>query len=384
MSAMDGEEGDYLDNAFLTTVLKRKVASVQSTSMSGEGGLNAIMARLAVTFADGGVATYVQKELPAGRAELGLAREALFYSRMADGVLECAPAVYHAYGNMSTGRKQVLFEDLGSSALQCGYFFGHGSPHNQGKDLVVLTGLLPEVDCKYITIEAFKALAKIHGSYLLSPDLAKHEWLRCSSYLRGDGEDNFYSVHKVAQDAWSSVLSGMPASSVAWDDAVIDLMNASFSRISWSDYLESLQSRPWTLMHGDFHPANMMIRRDTREVVILDWEVVGIGRGAQDLGQFVISHMCAADRRAVEAEALSEYYCALRSSAGQDALDAAGYTPDMCRAEYAAGGVARWVWLLAYIASCCPEEMTQYFHNQLLSFAQDNGVTADNVEMPRI
>lgn len=379
-------EVSYLDTAFLSSVLGRPVASVVPSSMAGSGGLNAIMARLTVTFADGGVATFVQKELLAGRPELGLAREALFYEKMARDLLKSTPAVYHAYGDMATGRKQLLFEDL-SSAVQCGYFFGYGSPHNNGKDLALITSSFPDVDCRFITLEAFRTLARIHGRHWMSASLLGRSWLRCSSYFRaapsGDEEAHFYSVHKVATDAWSKVLSSLNTSSVVWDDAVLSLMSASFSKISWRDYQTSLLTHPWTLMHGDFHPANLMMREDTREVVILDWEVVGIGRGAQDLGQFVISHMSAADRRSVEDEALRAYYSALCLSAG-GALDAAAYTLGACREEYVAGGVARWVWLLAYIASCCPETMTQYFHDQLLAFAVDNGVTPDSVEMPRI
>eukprot|EP00959_Pyramimonas_sp_CCMP1952_P158215 3308855-Pyramimonas_sp.AAC.1 len=47
------------------------------------------------------------------------------------------PRVYHATGDMATGRKMVLMEDLASCA-QAGHFFGAGNPNNWGRDLDAL------------------------------------------------------------------------------------------------------------------------------------------------------------------------------------------------------------------------------------------------------
>lgn len=37
----------------------------------------------------------------------------------------------------------------------------------------------------------------------------------------------------------------------------------------------------WTLVHGDYHPANQLVDPQEKEVAIttLDWEMVGFGSG---------------------------------------------------------------------------------------------------------
>ena len=40
----------------------------------------------------------------------------------------------------------------------------------------------------------------------------------------------------------------------------------------------------WTLVHGDFHAGNQLFDRKTGEITTLDWEVVGLGSGPQELG----------------------------------------------------------------------------------------------------
>ena len=56
---------------------------------------------------------------------------------------------------------------------------------------------------------------------------------------------------------------------------------------------------------------------------------------------------------------------------------------EQCWREYVSGGVERWVWLLALLASMCPPAMTQYFQDQLAAFVRDHGVGPESIGMPR-
>jgi Phosphotransferase enzyme family len=160
----------------------------------------------------------------------------------------------------------------------------------------------------------------------------------------------------------------MGSKTVRWSQFMIDLLDCSFSRVSWMQFQEGLKGPAgWTIIHGDYHPANIMVRRGTNELVLLDWEMVGIGSGPQDLGQYVISHLAPADRRLVEMDALRRYYEELTS------IDKSIVSWDVCLDEYRQGGVCRWVWLVAYIADVCPDNMTQFFVDQLEAFAEDHG-----------
>lgn len=131
--------------------------------------------------------------------------------------------------------------------------------------------------------------------------------------------------------------------------------------------------------------------------MLLDFEVVGLGSGAQDLAQYLISHASRADRQQHEEALLRDYYEHLTGSAGTGAEAGAGagatsgsavsaerYSFEQCRRDYIAGGVGRWVWLLGLLANMCPDAMVQFFHDQVLHFMLDHGVTPENIEMPRV
>jgi aminoglycoside phosphotransferase (APT) family kinase protein len=174
-------------------------------------------------------------------------------------------------------------------------------------------------------------------------------------------------------------------------------MDASMSKISWEEYQQRVHSAEyqWTLVHGDFHPANILWRWPEERVsgdssalgssVLLDFEVVGVGSGAQDLAQYLISHACRADRQQHEEALLRDYYEHLTgASQAGNRVDAAKYSYEQCRRDYVEGGVCRWVWLLALLAAMCPDPMTQYFHDQVRDFMVDHEVTPENIAMPRV
>ena len=63
---------------------------------------------------------------------------------------------------------------------------------------------------------------------------------------------------------------------------MIQAMDKSVSNISWESYKERINmDSVWTLVHGDYHPANQLINPDSDEVKVttLDWEMVGLGSG---------------------------------------------------------------------------------------------------------
>jgi hypothetical protein len=82
--------------------------------------------------------------------QLGLAREGIFYSKFGKDLGELVPVVYFSFGDMQTGVKVTLMEDL-SSFVDSGRFktiymfflfknnhsslFGPGNPNNYGRDL---------------------------------------------------------------------------------------------------------------------------------------------------------------------------------------------------------------------------------------------------------
>lgn len=380
-----------LDNpALLARLTSRDIVSVDEVvSMSGAGGLSGDMARLHVTLGGGAKMSMVVKTTkPCSMglsSKLGLAREAYFLhffgERSRGWSLDMLPEVYFSCGDFARGNKLMILEDL-QGAIQLGHFFGSGTPLNWNSDLTVLTAGAPTMTAEAASREAFLAYAKMHAMFWNDNSLL------CLGYLRGFdwhqhlGQGSFEVAQKEGASYWAATKARIEENTelVKWAPELIAVMDASLSRISWDDFQGRVRTAPFTLVHGDAHPANMMWVPGIRRLVLLDFEVVGIGSGPQDLSQFLISHMAPAVRRKCEASLVREYYDALV----QNGIDRSSYSWDACWHEYKMGGFERWVWLLALLTTMCPADMVQYWHDQMLAYMQDHSITPDNIGMPRV
>lgn len=389
------------------------------------GGLSNTIQRVDVTVEKQGATrgdSYIFKSTPAASSrsqELGLAREALFYNHFSNhpAFMDCLPRVYLAIGDMQTGSKHILMQDLSSKTasstqqphIQSGYFFGNASPHNWQKDLEKITGFTSEggsLDAELIgprqlithdiCLQAFKTAARIHSAFWNSSEQFTSAWLRGANWLQGQGKKEWMAHQTTTMNCWKATRaqistttgSGKDAKGVYWDPYLVECLDASMAKISWDDFqAEYLEGHgAFTLIHGDFHPANMMWRGKKEgggELLILDWEVVGLGSGPQDCAQFVISHMYPEERRRWEKELVTTYYSDLTNNDG-GRVNPNDYTLDHCWRDYVAGGVGRWAWLLPLLSEMCTAPWTQFFHDQVLSFIRDHSVTPSNIPMPRV
>jgi hypothetical protein len=339
--------------------------------------------------------------------QVGLAREALFYAHYRGSVLaKDFPAIYYAQGNMETGKEMILMEDL-SIGVQSGYFFGPGNPMNWGENLSALTSGDPDITSHAIAKHAFLLAARIHAFHWKRPEILDIAWLRGSSWARGEGKQSWERAHHELAQTWQGAKKTIAERPIHWSTQLVAIIDASVDRSSWQQHLDEISRRHWTLVHGDFHPGNMIWCRSDPDpvgqaaylnpgderplpegrLVLIDWEVVGVGSGPQDLAQYLISHTAPEERRATELGLVREYHAALVDNlAKRDGGSRIDYSWEQCWEDYVAGGVGRWVWLLVYIARMptVPAEAVQYFHDQLLAFVTDHAVTPATVGMPRV
>lgn len=388
--------------------MKRKVISIKSAeNMNNAGGLSAEMNKVIVEIQienseEIESISMIQKTTSESRSNisknLGLPREALFYDQykpIIDSSVESSflPEIYYSYGDMENGKKLILMEDL-HECTQTGHFFGPGTPLNWGKDLkesmsrVNVGGEDDEISEIAISAKAFSIAANIHAKFWKDDSLVSTPFLRGCEWYANDGESSWLIAQQSAVDYWKKCKDKISTgeSKVKWDSNLIQCMDASFSKISWNNYLIDIKNRDFTLVHGDFHPANMMLKRLSPSVsdwtiILLDWEAVGIGSGPQDLAQYLISHMNYNTREGCERALLRRYWDELKEKGGEKLSN---YTFENCNKDYIEGGIGRWVWLLALLTSLCPDIVIQYFHDQVKYFIETHEINPENIVMPRV
>lgn len=374
----------------------KEVAKVYIESLNKAGGLHASMRRVVVELPTSKTIYILKTFLEGGLTQsknLGCAREAFFYNQFRQIMKDSGiflPEIIFSYGKMETGSKTIVMEDLSTSGVQSGYFFGPGSPLNWDKDLEALTKLSPvPVTAKDITLNAFEQIAKMHRTFWKDESLLSFSWLRCQDWLIDQGEDAWQASQNFGLNSWNATKAKIAAgtSQVNWNPKLVVCVDQAMENINWSKYLQSLHQRPWTLVHGDFHPANALWvwskENPHGHGIFVDWEMVGLGSGPQDIAQYLISHMSPSLRREIEKELVQHYYDIL-TQAGHTNLDPSVYTFEQCWSEYVRGGIERWIWLLAILTAMCPDSMVQYFHDQLFAFMEDHNFTEKDVEMPRV
>jgi hypothetical protein len=427
--------------------------SVAAADITGSaGGFSAKIFRVTVTYADAGdedaqrptsMIVKTTKEAATSKAS-GIAREADFYAslaRVVDPACAFIPHCYFAAKDAATGIKIVALEDLATpdrQGVQSGYFFGPNSVINWGKDLAALTANFPQVGERAVALRATADAATLHAAFWMDPALlasssssdatgpSTASFLRASGWVQGLPADKaaFDSTSGWAVGAWKRTLervqnemdaaarAGGPAPTLTLDPRIVTFMETSIQALGYEAYKNMWQTNagaggiPWTLVHGDYHPANFIVtlpkkpaadaagaHAEAFALFLVDWEAVGVGSGPQELGQYMISHSTAAARRAIEDELLGVYHqrlvaelariAATKPAAGAAAAAPTAVTLDHVRREYVYGGLARWAWLMPVCFEVCPPAMSQYFHDQVLQFLVDHAVDPTAVPMLR-
>jgi thiamine kinase-like enzyme len=381
------------DTLILHGISPSPLSQISETSMSGEGGLSSTLTRIKTIDPDGiTIRNYVHKTTTKSRLSasisLGLAREALFYSTMSKQIEAIMgegslPHVFGSIGSMTTGEKSILLESVDDS-IQAGYLFGSGSPHNWNRNLDIYTSRA-EIDLVSLSELAFKKMARLHRAFWNDSSLfSKSSWLRGAAWKEGKEKESWEASQAYAASSWSETMNkiknniDVTNSAVKWDPLVIDIVNASLASASWTENLRLQSGQPFTLVHGDLHPANCLWVPSSRRLVFLDFENVGIGSGPQDCAQFLISHMNPLVRAECEKNLMKSYYEELTQGVNL------GYSWEQCWSDYISGGAERWIWLLCILSTMCPDNMVQYFHDQTASFIKDHNITPKTIGMPRV
>lgn len=396
------DKQSWSDVAFVKAALADdSITAVDFAAWGGGGGLSGDSCVLTVKRGDAEEKLFVKLTVPdrAGSSKIfGLAREGVVLRAAAahERLSGVFPKVHFAYGDMNSGRKVVALECV--DGVQAGYFFGAQSLHNWGKDLPALTADFGDkVSETAVTLACFRTAAALHAAYWGKPTSSGIPELRCRNWLMpAEGaepdQENWAAVVKQAVDGWAEwkAKAAKEDSGVTLAPELVAVVDASFAKTTWAAYTEAMAALPLTLAHGDFHPSNIVMRKPAQpfaseaeaaeqlKVLLVDWEVVGVGSGPQDLGQFHISHSSPEARRRDMEPALRAYVEKLAACG----VEGVGY--DHVLSEYQQGGLGRWVWLLGCIGGMpIPAPALNFFASQAGAFVTDHGFTAENAPIVR-
>jgi len=335
---------------------------------------------------------------PEGRPQsqmLGLAREALFYKHLAPKVTQEFPAIipkiYHSFGDMASGSKVVIMEDLSTSSyIDSGILFGPGNPNNWMRNLpAIITqayGNRSPPSSYQVANDTFLAMAKVHATFWKDSSLLESSFLRCADWIQGQNRASWEGSQGFIQGIWKKLNeSGDIDTVIQWNPLVRECTTKAMDGISWEAQLKRLcisADTNWALVHGDFWPGNVLVSTEsTSNLKLLDWEMVGLGSGPQDLGQYVLSNMDPQERRDCEHKLVQNYHAELiRCGVSKDEF---GW--DECWEEYKIGGIERWLWFLVYfIGQEGPLlKWAQFFHDQILAFLHDHQIQPKDLIQPR-
>ena len=166
-------------------------------------------------------------------------------------------------------------------------------------------------------------------------------------------------------------------------------------------YKDSGARSAWTVVHGDCHPGNAMLSisqtpsgtnasletsGEQLQVRLIDFEMVGVGSPAQELGQWMISHMDPEIRRGCERRLVSNYHQRLTTALREKSMgaEADAFTFEVCWEEYVAGGAGRWAWFVPFLLCQMPHFGAQFFHDQLAAFLHDHIPDPCTMGPPRV
>ena len=298
---------DWLTQTLRATkaINSASVTSVTLTRIGEEEGFSGgglYLAHLTYDHADRHApASLVVKLSPVDAAMRAVTREANgrevgFYGKLANGIKLPVPFCYYADFDDETAASVLLLQDLG----------GHRS-------VPILQGCGP-ADAKRVV----DSLAEIHATWWNSPALDT------LTGAHSFDEYPFATLWPRYQDALKSLLQviDLPASFLALGNHIAQNEAAIFKGL--------LETAPVTCLHRDIQADNVMFApaRAGGRAVLLDWQLAGKGRGAYDVGYFLISSVEPAPRRNMERGLVAHYHAELLRAG------VAGYSLAQCWTDY--------------------------------------------------
>ena len=163
-----------------------------------------------------------------------------------------------------------------------------------------------------------REIAKFHAVWWEHPELSQHTWpLNDASSVN--------RRHGLYRD-FVNVLDDIPEIPRE-PELILTIKEYSTSYVAWTKHL---QNSPYTLIHNDYQLDNFIFSRTegTTKFMVLDWQLMTLGRGAKDVSGFLGGNISIEDRRAHEKDLIKLYHDTLCEHGVRD------YSFDQCWDDY--------------------------------------------------
>lgn len=223
-------------------------------------------------------------------------RETYFYTELAPQSNPLVPRCFYSDFDAETGECILLLEDL--SHLHA----------------VAFTAGCEPKDVEHVV----QALARFHAHWWDSPNLKE---LGGASIL---SEIPFSEVWPLYREKIAALLPGFLIPDTFF------MLGEHVAANEFSVFNRLLESEPITCIHRDIHVDNILFSQqaDDSPVKVLDWALVGKGRGVYDVAYFLISSVSSEQRRQTEKNLLRTYHSALVQYGVED------YSYEQCWFDY--------------------------------------------------
>jgi hypothetical protein len=241
-------------------------------------------------------------------------REAAFYTEIAPSLRLRTPVCYYSAINHRHRRYVILMESIAGAT--CGDWAAGCS-----------------VDQARLSIER---IAQLHGQWWEHASLAEKGWLKTWDF------PSWQESYAKSLDSFRREVQGqLPEEVIAAADRLAD---------RFVDIMEGLHyGHPVTLVHGDYQLDNLFFGTPGTDddLIVVDWQMAGLGRGAIDVANFLGGNIDPAVRQSAEADLLKTYQTVLLD-AGVD------YTLEECMHDYRLSMVPRLARAVIRIAGRLP------------------------------
>ena len=134
-----------------------------------------------------------------------------------------------------------------------------------------------------------------HAKYYNDPGLKAKAWLLGAQMRQADGKDTaeYDLAYFFCSSNWDKtkvhLQKGTWKGTKGWDPALIAAIDDLRDLLIDSDQGQESELWDYTLVHGDYHGANILTRTggDTSGEVVLDFQVLQLAEPVSDLGKFL-------------------------------------------------------------------------------------------------